>query len=93
MMPADDEALPWDRLMEASDKIGPDAARLVAYKNTAAGYAIAAAHIASLREAAVSRSVRPTGDTEHPFGTFVLPNEMGRAREMIGRVGLGSDIE
>ena len=41
-MPADDEAFPWDRLWEASDKIGPAVAKLVAYKNTAAAYSIAA---------------------------------------------------
>ena len=91
-MPADDEAFPWDRLGEASDKIGP-AAKLVAYKNTAAAFAIAAVHIASLREARVPYSVRPTGDNEHPFGIFVLPDELNRAREIIGGVGLGSDID
>ncbi len=40
-MPAGDEAFAWDRLREASDKIGPDATKLVAYKNTAAGYPFA----------------------------------------------------
>jgi hypothetical protein len=50
-MPADDEAFAWNRLREASDKIGPTATKLVAYKNTAAGYALAAVHVASLRDA------------------------------------------
>ena len=71
-MPPDDEVFAWDRLQEASDGIGPSAAKLVAYKNTAAGYAIAAIHVASLREASVPYSVRPTGHKEHPFGIFVL---------------------
>ena len=92
-MPPDDEALSWDRLREASDKIGPAAAKLVAYKNTAAGYAIAVVHVASLREANVPYSVRPTGHNEHPFGIFVLPDGLNRAREIVGSVGLGSDID
>ena len=92
-MPADDEAFPWDRLWEASDKIGPAVAKLVAYKNTAAAYSIAAVHVASLREASLPYSVRPTGDNEHPFGLFVLPDQFNRAREIIGGVGLGSDID
>ena len=92
-MPADDEAFAWDRLREASDKIGPDAAKLVAYKNTAAGYAIAVVHVASLREANVPYSVRPTGHNEHPFGIFVMPDGLNRAREIVRGVGLGSDID
>ena len=92
-MPADDEAFPWDRLEEASDKIGPAAAKRVAYKNTAAAYAIAAVHVVSLREASVPYSVRPTGDNKHPFGIFVLPDGLNRAREIIEGVGLGSDID
>ena len=92
-MPADDEAFAWDRLREASDKIGPDVAKLVAYKNTKGGYATAAVHVASLREANVPYSVRPTGHNEHPFGIFVMPDGLNRAREIVGSVGLGSDID
>ena len=92
-MQADDEGFAWDRLREASDKIGPAAAKLVAYKNTAAGYAIAAVHVASLREASVPYSVRPTGENEHPFGIFVLPDGLNRARKIVGGVGLGPDID
>ena len=92
-MPADDEAFRWNRLREASDKIGPAATKLVAYKNTAAGYAIAAVHVASLREANVPYSVRPTGHNKHPFGIFVLPDGLNRAREIVGGVGLGADID
>ena len=91
-MPVDDEAFAWDRLREASDKIGP-AAKLVAYKDTATGFAIAAVHAASLREANVPYSVRPTGHNEHPFGIFVLPDGLNRARELVGGVGLASDID
>jgi hypothetical protein len=91
-MPSD-EALRWDRLMEASDKIGPDAAKLVAYKNTVGGYAIAAAHIVALRDAGVSYSIRPTGNEEHPFGAFVAPDNISRAQQIIEGVGLGSDID
>jgi hypothetical protein len=92
-MPADDEAFAWDRLQEASDKLGPDVSKLVAYRDTAAGYAIAAVHVACLREANVPYSVRPTGHNEHPFGVFVLPGALYRAREIVGGVGLGSDID
>jgi hypothetical protein len=53
-----------------SDKIGPGAGRLVAYRNTAAGYGTAAAHVVSLRQAGVLYSFRPTGDNDHPFGIF-----------------------
>jgi hypothetical protein len=91
-MPPDDEAFAWDRLREASDEIGP-AAKLVGYKNTASGYAIAAVHVASLREANVPYSVRPTGHSEYPFGIFVLTEGLNRAREIIGSVGLGSDTD
>src|SRR5271169_2420459 len=86
-----DEAVPWDRLMEAADKIGPGVAKLAVYMNTLAGYAVAAAQIAALREAGVAYSFRPTGDREHPFGVFVSPNDMTRAGAMIGSVGLGAD--
>jgi hypothetical protein len=92
-MPPDDEAFAWDRLGEASDKIGPDAAKLVAYKNTAAGYAIAAVHVVALREAIVPYSVRPTGHGEYPFGIFVLTEGLNRAREIVGSVGIGSDTD
>jgi hypothetical protein len=91
-MPADYEAFAWDLLQEASDKIGP-ATKLVAYKNTATGYAIAAVHVASLREANVPYSVRPTDHSEYPFGIFVLPDGLNRAREIVGGVGLGSDTD
>src|SRR5260370_28546222 len=91
-MPADDEGFAWHGVGAASDKIGPAAAKLVAYKNTAAGYAIAAVHVASLREASVPYSVRPTGQNEHPFGIFVLPDGLNRAREIVGGVVLGPDI-
>ena len=92
-MPPDDEAFSWNLLREASDKIGPAAAKLVAYKNTAFGYAIAAVHVASFREANIPYSVRPTGHNEHPFGMFVLPDGLNRAREIVGGIGLGSDID
>ena len=91
-MPVDDEAFAWDRLREASDRIGP-AAKLVAYKNTAAGYAIAAVHVASLRQANVPYSIRPTDHSEYPFGIFVLTDDLNRARKIVGGVGLGSDID
>jgi hypothetical protein len=91
-MPVDDGAFAWDRLREASDRIGP-AAKLVAYKNTAAGYAIAAVHVASLRQANVPYSIRPTDHSEYPFGIFVLTDDLNRARKIVGGVGLGSDID
>jgi len=91
-MPVEDEAFAWDRLREASDKIGP-ADKLVSYKNSTAGYAIAAVHVVSLREANVPYSVRPTGHNKHPFGIFVLPDDLNRAREILGGAGLGSDID
>ena len=87
------EAFPWDRLAEASDKIGPVAAKLVTYKNTAAAFAIASVHVASLRETQMPYAVRPTGDNEHPFGVFVLPDGLNRVRAILGGVGLGSDTD
>jgi hypothetical protein len=82
-MAADDEAFPWDRLGDASDKIGP-ATKACWYKNTAAGYAIAAVHVAFLREANVQDSIRPTSRIEHPFGIVVSPVGLNRAREIVG---------
>jgi CheY-like chemotaxis protein len=83
---------PWDRLMEASDNLGPNAAKLLRYKNTAAGYGIAAAHVAALRAAGVDYSFRPSDDPEHPVELRVSAEDLGRAHEMTSRVGIGADI-
>jgi CheY-like chemotaxis protein len=82
---------PWDRLMEASDLLGPDAVTLLRYKNTAAGYGIAAAHAAALRAVGVPYSLRPGDDSECPVELWVAPEDLGRAGEMIGWVGIGAD--
>jgi CheY-like chemotaxis protein len=83
---------PWDRLMEASDSLGPDAAKLLRYKNTAAGYGIAAAHAAALRAAGVPYSFLPSDDLEHPVELRVTAEDLERAQEMTSRVGIGADI-
>ena len=89
----DDRAWPWDRLIEASDEIGPRAMKLTVYPNTAAGYAMGTAHIAALRAGGVRYSLRSTEDEEYPFGVFVSPVDKSRAVRIIRIVGLGSDMK
>jgi hypothetical protein len=78
--------------MEASDELGPRATKLTAYPNTAAGYAMATAHIAALRAGGVRYSICSTGNEEYPFGVFVLPVDTARSVRIIRIVGLGSDM-
>ena len=84
--------LPFDRLIEASDSVGRHAVKLSAYKETPAGYAVAAAHIAALREAGIPYSFRPRRDAAFPYGVFVRKKELRMAQETIASVGLGADI-
>lgn len=84
-------SLPWDRLIEGSDSIGRFAVKIAAYKDTAAGFAVAAAHIESLRHSGTSCSLRPRRDPEYPFGIFVNRKQIRQARAIIGHIGLGAD--
>ena len=89
--PVANPTLPWDRLMEASDSIGRLALRLAAYKDTAGGYSVAAAHVAALRQTGIPYSLRPRRDASYPYGVFVLRKQERKARAAIGLVGLGAD--
>lgn len=85
------QSLPWDRLIEGSDSIGRFAVKIAAYKDTDAGFAVAAAHIAALRHSGTSCSLRPRRDLEYSFGLFVNRKQVRQAKAIIGRVGLGAD--
>ena len=84
-------SLPWERLIEGSDSIGRLATKITAYKDTAAGFAVASAHIAALRQADIPYSLRPRPDPVLPFAIFVLRKQVRRAKGTIGQVGLGAD--
>jgi hypothetical protein len=84
-------SFPWQPLVEGSDSIGRIAVKLAAYKGTAAGYAVAAAHISALRQAEIPYSFRPRRDANYPFGVFVVRKQIRQAKETIGRMGLGAD--
>jgi DNA-binding NtrC family response regulator len=83
--------LPWDRLVEASDRVVPEAI-LMAYKDTAMGFAVAAAHAAALRQAEVPYSFHPSLDPDYRFQLAVPPREIRRAYDIAASVGLGADI-
>jgi hypothetical protein len=83
---------PFDRLMEASDSVGRYAVKLLSYKETDAGYSVAAAHIAALREAGIPYSFRPRRDVAYPYGIFVPKKQLRLARETVERLGLGADV-
>ena len=84
-------SLPWERLIEGSDSIGRFAVKIAGYKNTAAGFGVASAHIAALRQADIPYSFRPRRDAEYPFGVFVGRKQLRPARAAIGQSGLGAD--
>jgi hypothetical protein len=71
--------------------IGRLAVKLAAYKGNAAGYAVAAAHIAALRQAQIPYSFRPRRDANYPFGVFIVRKQIRPAKETIERMGLGAD--
>jgi CheY-like chemotaxis protein len=85
-------AYPWDRLVEASDELGVAGARLLSYRDTAAGFAIAITHIAVLRVALVPYTFRFTGSTALPLELTVLPEHRAQALALIEQIGLGADI-
>ena len=84
-------SLPWGRLIEGSDSVGRLAAKVAGYKDTAAGFAVASAHIAALRHAGIPYSFRPRRDPAFPFGIFVFRKQIRHAKEVIGKIGLGAD--
>jgi hypothetical protein len=84
-------SLRWDRLIEGSDSIGRLAEKVVAYRDTAAGFAVAAVHIAALRQAGIPYSCRPRRDGQYPFGVFVAHKQIRRAKRTVGLAGLGVD--
>ena len=84
--------LAWDRLVEASDRIEAAAAEVLGYRDTIAGFAIAAAHSAALRAAGLRYAFRPHAGSEFSMTLIVATPDAQRARELIGGVGLGADV-
>ena len=85
-------AFAWDRLIEGSDRLGPDSVQIVVYKDTSFGFSIAAVHAAALRAAGISYEFRASEEGAHPFGLFVAPERLPSAHNLIACVGLGADI-
>ena len=85
-------AFPWERLVEASDEIGPAEQRLMSYRDTAAGFAIAVTHVAVLRVAQVPYTFRFTGNPALPLALAVLPDDRMEALTLMQQIGLGADI-
>lgn len=83
---------PWDRLVEASDDLGAAGARIVSYRDTATGFAIAITHSAVLRAAEVAYAFGCTGNPGLPLALAVLPADRARALSLVEQVGLGADI-
>jgi CheY-like chemotaxis protein len=83
---------PWDRLVEASDTLRDPASRVIGYRDTAAGFAIAITHIAVLRAGRVPYAFRFTGNAALPIALTVLSGDSAQALTLIERVGLGVDI-
>jgi len=84
--------LAWNRLVEASDRIDSEAIEILGYRDTIAAFAIAAAHSAALRAAALKYAFRPHTAPEFPMTLVVAPGDAQRARDLIGSVGLGADV-
>lgn len=85
-------SLAWDRLIEASDPLMPEAVELMGYLDTSAGFAVAAAHGVALRAANLLYAFRPKDGGATPFGLFVAPADVARARQLVQTVGLGADV-
>jgi DNA-binding response OmpR family regulator len=83
--------LPWERLMEASDRLTKGVV-LMTYKDTAVGFGVAAAHAAALREARVAYLFRPGATSDYSMELVVARENLRRARELAAGVGLGADI-
>lgn len=85
-------SLPWYRLIEGSDAIGQLAGKVATYRDSAAGFSIATAHIALLRQVGIPYSFRPRRHRDYPFGVFVTRKQVRQAKEIISRLGLGVDV-
>ena len=83
--------LPWRKLMEASDEIGPGTA-ILAYKNTPAAFGVASVHAAILRTGGLPYRFRESRTPGHPFELAVRADDRERAYQLIGVAGLGADI-
>lgn len=83
---------PWHRLVEASDELGAGGTRIMVYRDTATGFAIAITHSAVLRVAEVAYAFGFTGDPVSPLTLAVLPDDRARALSLIEQIGLGADI-
>ncbi len=85
-------SFPWERLIEASDELGIPGQRLMSYRDTAAGFAIAVTHVAVLRVAQVPYTFRLTGNPSLPLALAVLPDDSTEALSLMQQIGLGADI-
>ena len=83
---------PWDRLLEASDKLDVSGTGLLSYRDTTAGFAMAVTHIAVLRAARLPYAFRFTGNSALPVCLMVSPDNWMHALDLIERIGLGADI-
>lgn len=83
---------PWERLLEASDTLAGASLEIMAYRDTAAGFAIAITHVAVLRAAGVPYTFRPRENTAMPLGLTVTEDKRAQALTLIERIGLGADI-
>ena len=90
--PSLDLDISWERLIEGSDDL-PDGDRVAAYRNTAAAYAIAAAHSAILRQANLPYQFRHMDEDDHAFELVVQAGRRQRVRDCISLIGLGADIK
>lgn len=81
-----DEQL-WAWLMEASNRIGADAALLYVYEPRQS--ALAAAHVAMLRAGNIEYAFRPTNYEACPYSVIVPARDVTRARCMIAAVSAG----
>jgi CheY-like chemotaxis protein len=83
---------PWDRLVEASDRLAQEASNLVSYRDTFAGFSMAITHIAALRAAGVSYAFHLTGNPAMPLALMVPKQDCTQALDLIKRIGLGADV-
>ena len=90
--PAGSPVFPWERLVEASDRLAGPSARVMSYRDTPAGYAIAIVHVAVLRAACMPYAFAPTGDPAMPLALTVGQDDRAGALRLIEHVGLGADI-
>lgn len=83
---------PWERLVEASDRLDGSGDRLISYRDTAAGFSMAVTHVAVLRAAGVAYAFRFSGSAPFPVALWVSHDDSRPALSWIERIGLGADV-